>query len=93
MAFNQEKQENPEKQAKHEQQNIAEQAAEWQLLLDECPAEDLSEQIQKFNAWQQQDIRHAHAAERVALFLQQMSLFKKPAFVQTPNSQTSNTMV
>ena len=79
-----------EMESKQEQQNIAEQAAQWQLILDECLPEDHAAKLQQFNAWQQQDIRHADAAERVAMFLDHMSMFKKSTAHQTLNTSVNS---
>ncbi|PCJ30235.1 MAG: hypothetical protein COA90_09985 [Gammaproteobacteria bacterium] len=58
------------------EQQIAEQAADWQLLLDECEPSQIAAKQLEFDAWQQVDPRHALAAERVAQFIGQISNLK-----------------
>ena len=66
-------------------QSIAEQAAQWQLFLDECPPEEQAQNRKKFTAWQQLDSRHALAAERVESFIKQVAILKQPSQQQAGN--------
>lgn len=55
---------------------IAEQAAEWILLLGEADSEQQQQLRIDFEQWQQQDPLHAQAAQRVEGFVAQLSFFK-----------------
>jgi transmembrane sensor len=67
-------------------QHIAEQAAQWQLLLDECSPEAFSEQQKAFNEWLQIDPIHVIANERVQHFLNQISQLKEPSDEQATDA-------
>lgn len=50
-------------------QTIAEQAAEWVLMLEEGDAEQQARTRQAFQTWQEADPQHAQAAEKVQAFI------------------------